>query len=377
MARPSGANRPSSRQLIGSSTERNTSNNHFARLVDATDETFDVLLLESPLKPFGKSILTLPRLKVSWCRSRITDLKAIQYSIICFPLLFRSAAAMRRYGSISFKNIMMCLLRYLRGKSNAQYLRELRPSRIVFTLSGNACTSIIELELKGSTSTIHWLHGIGLGFAFESFAEWTLVNNQFDRDSYNGGISGASLFFPDEAPSFDVPRRLSDVDDIVIYSNLVHRDNEWFQQLGFSVERELLTLVAQRTSRTRLWLKPHPTSGSLLGKWQDDYSEMVSGLGFTLLTEADDFATDSTIYISTISTSYIDLISRGRCVFLYEKYGNRDSGFFEYISQDLRFADGETMDQTFELLENSDRLIEELSRFVVQSEKRLFDYSEA
>ena len=366
---------PGVNTLFATSSQKNTSNHHLVELIDDTGANLDVLVLESPLKRYQQQrIIDLPNLRIHWCRTPRTDLGAITHYFRCFRSLLRVTRLLSEHCSLGVKNLAMCLVRLIRGNSNSRVLKSMPIQKLVFTLSGNACTSVIEQSLKGVTQTIHWLHGVGLGFTFESFSDYTLVNNEYDYQFYNNGIGGEPLFFPDKNLSFQIPRKIQDIRTIVVYSNLIHPNNKNYSTYGIDVERDLLHIISSQFAAVQLILKPHPSSYKLLGNRIADYAEFVGNLGFRLWSGHDDLAPEETLYISTVSTSFIDLISCGRCVFMYEKFSSQQSGFQEKISPHLKFQDADTFEGALALFDDPGRLKIELEKFSVQSSKAVFEF---
>ncbi len=316
--------------LFCASSERNTSNLHLQKLVNSSSQTFDILVLESPLKRFARKFGDLTNVRMHWCRTLTTDFGAIFRNLGCQKRLISAVVKVSEYRQIQARTLSMTLVRLLRGMSISQYLVSIEVPRLVFSLSGNACTSTIELRLKGTTETIHWLHGVGLGFKFDSFADRTLVNNEYDYQYYSEGLpelSGQPLFFPRSARTFSVPARLEDIRTVVLYSNLIHPNNKYFESGGIEVERRIAPADIGQVPGKELVVKPHPSAIPLLGDRLGSYMRLLQQFGFRLQTETDNFVSKRTLYLSTVSTSFIDLIATGKCVFMYDKFADRSSGF--------------------------------------------------
>ena len=374
VTRPGTWKKPDFTSLFASSSEKNTSNNHFANLVNATDRNLNVLILESPLKRYRRKISDLPNLRIFWCRTPATELSALSRYFRCFASLLRTTIAVSRSRDIGTKLALMCFVRLIRGNSISTFLKSALVPKLIFTLSGNACTSMIEQETKGLIQTIHWLHGVGLGFTFESFSEHTLVNNEYDYHYYKSGIAGEPLFFPDSDLTFSTPRNKRDIRTVVIYSNLIHATNYFFDDYGINVEEELLDIVSSRFRDTRLVIRPHPASMKLLGNRAEDYAALVQSFGFELYSGSENLAPEESLYISTVSTSFIDLIACGKCVFMYEKFANTNSRFQDQVSSQIKFEDGASFDNALALIDSPDGLTSALNSLTVQSQEAVFEF---
>jgi len=363
-----------STQLFCSSSERNTTNFHLQRLIEATNQQFDILILESPLKRFSKRLADFSNVRICWCRTIATDVSALVTYLGYQHRLLSTVVRLSKQKPIGIKILSMALVRLLRGASISQYLEKNRVERLVFSLSGNACTSMIELKLKDITKTVHWLHGVGLGFNFDAFADETLVNNEYDYQFYNDGLSGCATFFPDNSRKFSMPARISEISAVVIYSNLIHPSSEYFKRMGMEVERELLNIVSANFSKHDLVLKPHPSAIPLLGNQLGEYLKWLKQYGFRIETQSDDFAAERTLYISTVSTSFIDLISAGKCVFIYDNFANKLSAFQDHVRPAIRFRDEKSFDDTLDLFDSPNRLNSALEGFKVHSQEATFAY---
>jgi len=360
--------------LFGASSERNTTNLHLQRLLDSTNMHFDILILESPIKRFEQQLKDLGNTRTLWCRTIPTDLNAIVQYVRTFGRLRSAAVKISRYRRLNIRNTAMVLVRLLRGMSISRFLARKQATRLVFSLSGNACTSIIELQLKGITKTIHWLHGVGLGFNFDSFSDLTLVNNEYDYLFYREGLCGQSKFFPEISRTFFVPAGVEAIEAVVVYSNLIHPNSNHFEEMGIDVERDLLRTVSAKFAGKDLVVRPHPSSVPLLGNRLDEYLDLLRQYGFRVSTETDNSAPESTLYISTVSTSFIDLVAAGKCVLMYDRFANKLSGFQDHVSQALRFRDERSFKGALGLLESPSELISALKSFVVQSQDDAFNY---
>ena len=365
---------PGSTQLFASSSERNSSNDHLARLQSSTKSSLNVLILESPLRQFKRRIEEIPKTKTFWCRTLGTDFDAMFRYMSRHKALLRSSMKLHGHNELRIKPLAMCFVRLLRGHSISNFL-EIHPTRrLVFTLSGNACTSIIEQRLKGTIRTVHWLHGVGLGIKFDSFSDLTLVNNEYDHQFYADKICGGSVFFPRKTARFSVPNSEEDIEAVAVYSNLIHPSNQYFDKAGTKIEGDILSIVSSKFDDRQLVIKPHPITASLLGDRLDEYLNFISGFGFELQDNLDGLAPDKTLFISTISTSFIDLIARGHCVFLYNKFGDSHSGFQDHVCSELKFVDAATLDKTLNLFHNKENLIQALKSFAVQSQTDTFEF---
>jgi hypothetical protein len=362
------------RLLFGSSSERNTSNIHLLQLVKSTDREFDVLIFESPIRRFKKEIGDSPKIRKHWCRTFETDIAAIVRFVGASRNLSSAAVRLSRHRDVKIKTITMSLVRLLRGISISNYLENRPIRRLVFTLSGNACTSTIELRLKGVAQTIHWLHGVGLGFNFDSFSDQTLVNNEYDYHFYRDGLCGKSVFYPDNSLTFLIPKHVIDIDCVIVYSNLIHPNNQNFERAGIDIERELLEIVSSRFRGKTLLIKPHPASLRLLGRRLDDYLQFLEDHNFRLVEDSTELVGENTLYISTVSTSFIDLMAEGKCVFMYEKFASHHSGFQNQVSPKLKFQDSNSFNKALSLLDDSDSLVAALESFAVQSQEATFRY---
>jgi hypothetical protein len=360
--------------LFGASSESNTSNRHLQELGRFANTELDILILESPIKRFENRLSDTVKARMHWCRSVQTDLKALIAFLGMSARIFSAVSRASIHRKIGARRLSMTFVRLLRGLSISQFLKSRGVQRLVFTLSGNACTAMIELGMKGSAETIHWLHGVGLGFKFDSFSDKTLVNNEFDYRFYGKGLSAEAVFFPDKSQHFLVPAGESGIASVVVYSNLIHPSNSFYRSMGTDVENELLSIIANQFPGKELVLKPHPSAFRLLGDQLDEYRRSVEQRNFRFWQESDRFAPERTLFVSTVSTIFIDLVADGKCVFMYDKYADGSSRFQRGISEKIRFQDEDSLRKAIQLLDSPTSLISALQSLGVQSEEETFSY---
>jgi hypothetical protein len=360
--------------LFGSSAQKNSTNFHLQSLLKSVDRKLDILILDSPVRRSQHRVSDIPNTEAHYGRTIVSDAFAMLEFIRCTGKLRRIAVLLSKLRCISTKEFAMCLVRLLRGFSISCTLTKAGVTKLVFSLSGNACTSMIEQRLKGEIETIHWLHGVGLGFNFDSFADKTVVNNEYDHQFYSGGICGQSKFFPEKSRALSIPTQISGIGTIVVYSNLIHPSNEFYRSKGIQVEKELLTLLMPTFGDKNLRIRPHPVSMQLLGNLADDYLRFLEDHCFRLLDEEDNLVPENTLYISTVSTSFVDLIASGYCVFMYDKFASRHSQFQHQVNSALKFRDSASLNDSLRLFDSEDLLRTALTSFSVQSQEATFRY---
>lgn len=360
--------------LFGASPESNTSNRHLQELGSFAKTELDILILESPIKRFEKRLADTITTRMHWCRSVHTDVKALLAFVGKSARIFSAVSRASIHRKIVARRLSMTLVRLLRGLSISQFLKPRGVRRLVFSLSGNACTTMIEIGLKGTTETIHWLHGVGLGFKFDSFSDKTLVNNEFDYRFYGNGLSAEAVFFPDKSRHFLVPAGESSIASVVVYSNLIHPSNAFYGSMGIDVEHELLSIIANQCPGKELVLKPHPSAFRLLDDRLDEYRRSVEKRHFRFWQENDRFDPEKTLFVSTVSTIYIDLVADGKCVFMYDKYADASSKFQDGISEKIRFNDEDSFKKAVQLLDSPHSLISALQNLGIQSQEATFYY---
>jgi len=357
---------------FATSADRNTTNNHLYRMSQEVDVGLNYLILDSP---FRAGYWSKKRFNVLWGRTIKNDFLAITTYIKSLKEIMKAMHYLSLRYILPTKLSTMCLVRLMRGISIGSFLHSMEIEKIVFSLSGNACTGMIEKKLNSvGIDTIHWLHGVGLGFKFDSFSSVTLVNNSYDEYFYKNKICGDSLFIFRDDVKYFYPKYKRDISSIVVYSNLVHNSNLNFQKYGYKVEEELLSLSKNIAAGVKLYWKPHPNCFNVLGQLGDKYRNYVESFGFEFLELENDLEKTKTQYISTISTSFIDLCSQGVSVFLYDKYGDPDSMFKDSIDDRLKFNSAESLTKCLNLFNHPLELKSALTSFRIHSYQGTYLY---
>lgn len=239
---------------------------------------------------------------------------------------------------ISFKSLVNFLLRTIRGASICDEIKEREISALVFSLSGNATSAYIELYFKNKIKSIHWLHGVGMGYNFDCYSDIQLVNNSADYEYYMNGLCDRVCFLP-KLISYKSFIEGNEFKNVLIYTNLVHHSNEYFYEKGFDIELELINIIKSQNFE-KIYLKFHPSVESFLGKNKFiEYLNILNDLGVKVVFETPTRILKNALVVSTVSTTYIDNLKIGVIPLLFNKYGDRKTFYPTEVYEQLKFYD--------------------------------------
>ncbi|WP_338429758.1 hypothetical protein [Synechococcus elongatus] len=279
----------------------------------------------------GRSTLTKKEILESW-NSYLIDKKlelirpydwcSVIRSIPSAWLLYVNG--LRNYSSLLFllparEKVAICFRVFL-GNISFKWLKSqnLTPQSVVlFGITGTADTVSLELAIHYKNSySIHCVHGQSSGLNFLSYSDVAIFQSEYDASYYRRINSYRKcISFPTSIPK--VQSRLSD--KIILFSNLAHPSNPYYQRHGSRDELYLLSMVAKILSlknffNFNLVWKPHPILYKLHQSQRLNLFSYAKSLGFRIAAQDSslvDLTHGSKWVLTSPSTIAIDCLKIG------------------------------------------------------------------
>jgi len=223
------------------------------------------------------------------------------------------------------KDLTSIYYRIVWGQVHRAWLRRQPgcPERVIFGHSGIGDTTLLEQALQSrGARTVHLLHGAVNGPYLDGISD--VAHCQCGADA--ASLSRWSAYrqarhSPMARPAGAAPARDS---QWLLLTNLLHPLAPDFQRFGTRSELLLLDQVAAACRLLDLpaaavsW-KPHPTFSLLPQAVRAAMAAAVRGHGFRQWEEGRPFqdCRDAAVILSTVSTSYLDVLRLGRVAMLY------------------------------------------------------------